>query len=160
MTKLWFQILSLGCSMKIIVVPLFACLSLAACTPASHHASQVRSNDTDRISVGKVQKEIKIGMSSANVVDALGSPNIVTTDDQRREQWVYDKIATESVYSTSSGGVGALLLAIPGTFGIGGGGGASSDTGAKSTQQRTLTVIVKFDNNSKVRDFAYHNSSF
>ncbi len=146
--------------MKILMAPLVACLSLVACTPASEHANQVRGNDSDRISVGKVQKEIKIGMSSADVVAALGSPNIVTTDDQRREQWVYDKIATESVYSTSSGGVGALFLAIPGAFGVGGGGSAASNTGAKSTQQRTLTVIIKFDNNSKVRDFAYHNSSF
>lgn len=142
--------------MKVRHIALFACVALSACTPASKHAEQVRANDSDRISVGKVQREIKIGMSSADVIAALGSPNIVTTDEQRREQWVYDKIATETVYSTSSGGVGALVFG-----GIGGIlGTAGQDSGAKSTQQRTLTVIVKFDANSKVRDFAYHNSSF
>lgn len=138
-----------------------AALPLTACQPASKHAEQVRANDSDRISVGKVQREIRVGMSSADVVTALGSPNMVTTDEQRREQWVYDKIATESVYSKSSGGVGALIIAIPSAiFGGGAGGSASADSGARSTQQRTLTVIVKFDKNHKVRDFAYHNSSF
>lgn len=135
-------------------------LALTACSSASEHAAQVRANDSDRVSVGKVQREIRIGMSSAEVVTALGSPNMVTTDENRQEQWVYDKIATESVYSNSSGGVGALIIAIPGAFGIGGGGSTSSNAGARSTTQRTLTVIVKFDKNSKVRDFAYHNSSF
>ncbi len=146
--------------MKIKSLLLLACISLTACTPASQHANQVRANDSDRISVGKVQREIKIGMSSADVVAALGSPNIVTTDDQRREQWVYDKIATETVYSTTSGGVGALVLGFGGNVAGGPGGSYNKSTGAKSTQQRTLTVIVKFDPQSKVRDFAYHNSSF
>jgi hypothetical protein len=35
---------------------------------------------------------------------------MVTTDEERRETWVYDKISTETVVSTSSGGVGSLIL--------------------------------------------------
>ena len=38
--------------------------------------------------------------------------------------------------------------------------GASQSAAATSKSQRTLTVIVKFDENSKVRDFAYHSSRF
>jgi hypothetical protein len=40
------------------------------------------------------------------------------------------------------------------------GGGAGRSTGAASTPQKTLTVIIKFDGAKKVRDFAYHTSSF
>src|SRR4051812_15633943 len=127
--------------MNIKHLALVACLTIGACTPASQHAEQVRANDSDRISVGKVQREIKIGMSSAQVIEALGSPNIVTTDSQRREQWVYDKIATESVHSNSSGGVSALVLVLGGGFGALPGGGYNKSTGAHSTNQRTLTVI-------------------
>lgn len=127
---------------------LTACIALSACTPASKHAEQVRGDDSNRITVGKVQREIKVGMSSAEVIEVLGSPNIVTTDDKRREQWVYDKISTETVYSKTAGGVNVLIL------------GYGKSTGAQSTTQRTLTIIIKFDSNSKVRDFAYHNSSF
>lgn len=90
-------------------------------------------------------------MSGAEVAQVLGSPNIVTTDEQRRESWVYDKISTERVYSQSSGGAGfipALIIA----------GGSSA--GASSTSQRTFTVIIKFDADRKVRDYAYHTSRF
>jgi len=114
--------------------------------------------------VGKVQREIRVGMTSAQVVEVLGAPNMVTTDEKRREVWVYDKIATEHAYSTSSGGVSALILGgLGGRSGILGGGvgpGYSKSAGAASTTQRTLTIIIKFDENNKVRDFAYRQSSF
>ena len=94
-----------------------------------------------------MQAEIKKGMSGAEVIDILGSPNIVTTDEEIREAWVYDKFATEGVYSTSTGGLSILFL-------------GERPTGAVSKTQRTLTIVIKFDKNKKVRDFAYHSSSF
>jgi len=128
------------------------------------HRQAVRDNEGDRLTVGKVQREIRVGMASADVIEALGSPNVVSTDEKRREVWVYDKISTENVYSTSSGGVSALILAgFVGGSGAGGGGGStgySQGAGASSTSQRTLTIIIKFDEENKVRDFAYRQSSF
>lgn len=100
------------------------------------------------LTVGTVQKEIRIGMSGADVVSVLGSPNMVTTDDQHRETWVYDKVATESVSRSSSGWVFALIA------------GGRSSSASSSTTQRTLTIIIKFDEHGKVRDFAYHSSKF
>ena len=143
-----------------------ALLTVTACQTVGEHAKQVRDAkaEGDRVTVGTVQREIKVGMSSADVVGVLGSPNMVTTDGQRRENWVYDKISTERVYSRSSGGVNALVLggAIVGAGLVGGGGGVgySSGAGASSTSQKTLTIIIKYDKNSKVRDFAYRYSSF
>ena len=88
-------------------VVIAATLSLTGCQSAADHAEAIRqAQDTgDKMTVGKVQREIRVGMPNATVVEVLGSPNMVTTDDQRRETWVYDKIYTESVYSRSSGGV-------------------------------------------------------
>ena len=98
----------------------------------------------EKLTVAAVQREIKIGMSASDVVEILGAPNMVTTDDQRRETWVYDRVSTN--VSSSSSGVWLLFA------------GAS---GARQTQnQRTLTIIVKFDENQKVRDFAYRTSTF
>jgi hypothetical protein len=57
------------------------------------------------MTVGIVQKEIRVGMSQADVALALGSPNIVTSDGSGKETWIYDKIASEASYSASSGGV-------------------------------------------------------
>lgn len=147
--KIKFSFAILGCAFV-----------LAGCQSAGYHRAAVQSDEGERISVGKVQREIRVGMSSSEVVQVLGSPNIVTTDDQRRESWVYDKIATDRAYSQSSGGINSLILGggsnVAGGFGVGGGASA----GAASTSQRTLTIIIKFDSNSMVRDFAYHTSRF
>lgn len=136
-------------------------LALAGCQMASQHMADVQAGMTgEKLSVGTVQREISVGMSSAKVIEVLGAPNIVTTDDQRREVWVYDKIATDRAYSTSSGGISTLFLGIGNGFGGLGGIGASGSTGAASTSQRTLTIIIKFDAANRVRDFAYHQSKF
>ena len=128
------------------------------------HRQAVADNTPDRLTAGKVQREIRVGMSGAEVAEVLGSPNVVTTDEQRREVWVYDKISTERAYSTDSGGVNTLVLGgvLFGSGPLGGAGGAgySRSAGASSTSQRTLTVIIKFDKEGKVRDFAYRQSSF
>ena len=133
---------------------------IIGCQSAAVHKQQVQDDTGDRVTVGKVQKEIRIGMSGAEVAQVLGSPNIVSTDEERREVWIYDKIATESAYSESRGGVGALILGFGGSGGGLGGGSASASAGASSTSQRTLTIIIKFDKEGKVRDFAYHTSRF
>jgi outer membrane protein assembly factor BamE (lipoprotein component of BamABCDE complex) len=137
-------------------VAVLAALLAAGCS-ATHHAADVReADDTDRVTVGTVQKEIRIGMSAADVASVLGSPNIVTTDDQRQETWIYDKISSDVTYSRSSGTIVGLLFGNSG----GGAGVGSTSAGSTSTSQRTLTVIIKFDGNNAVRDFSYHTSRF
>lgn len=52
---------------------------LSGCS-ASWHAADVRKGlDGDKLTVGTVQREIRQGMSGAEVATALGSPNIVST---------------------------------------------------------------------------------
>lgn len=144
----------------LLLIPLL--FLVTGCQTVSSHQQAVNHQSGENLTVGKVQREIKVGMSSADVVSALGSPNVVTTDDERREVWVYDKIATETAYSTSSGGVSSLILGGFSNVPVGGGlgGGFNKSTGAVSKTQKTLTIIVKFDKKSKVRDFAYHSSKF
>ncbi|MDX1509033.1 MAG: hypothetical protein R3358_12180 [Woeseiaceae bacterium] len=124
---------------------------------AQKHAADVRAaEEVNRVTVGTVQREIRKGMSAAEVAEVLGSPNIVTTDDQRNETWIYDKISSDVTYSRSSGTIVGLIFG-----GSGGGAGiGSTSAGSTSKTQRTLTVIIKFDENSMVRDFSYHSSQF
>ncbi len=131
---------------------------LTGCMTASQHRSEVQDDSGDKLTVGVVQKEISVGMSGAGVLEVLGSPNIVSTDEQRREVWVYDKIATDVVYSNSGSGV--LILGFASNVLLGGVGSYNRNAGAASTSQRTLTIIIKFDDDSKVRDYAYHSSRF
>ena len=144
----------------IILIALLSLTLIQGCKSASDHRRDVRDDTGEKVTVGKVQAEIKVGMSGAEVVSILGSPNIVTTDENRQEAWVYDKFATESAYSTSSGGVSVLVLAGIGNVLGGAAPSTSSSAGATSKTQRTLTIVIKFDKNKKVRDFAYHSSSF
>ena len=137
---------TLKVSLPALVVGLFA---VTGCQDVREHAAGTREalGKGERLTVGKVQREIRVGMSGAAVIQVLGSPNVVSTDEKRREVWVYDKIATDRVESNSVAGIWILLP-------------ARRSAGASSTSQRTLTVIIKFDKQSKVRDFAYHTSRF
>ena len=145
---------------------LVALLAVTGCQSAQEHAADVNAAnaEADRLTVGTVQREIRVGMSGGEVASVLGAPNIVTTDEERREVWVYDRISTNRAYSRSSGGVSALVLVgalVGDTLGGGlGGGNYSSSDGASSTTQKTLTVVIKFDDQGMVRDFAYHTSTF
>lgn len=145
-------------------VALAAILALAGCQSAASHRSDVSDTSGDRLTVGSVQRDIEIGMSGAEVAEVLGSPNIVTTDEQRREVWIYDRISTQSAFSTSAGSVGSSVFGIPfidGGFVAGAGRAtASGAAGAQDTSQRTLTVVIKFDEAGLVRDYGYHTSRF
>lgn len=132
-----------------------AFLVVSGCS-AAQHRSEVVDDGIDRVSVGTVQREIRVGMPSAEVAAILGAPNIVSTDADRREVWIWDKISREVSYSRSSGVVAGLVVGSS----AGGVGGGSKNAGAASSSQRTLTVIVKFDDAGLVRDFSYRTSSF
>ena len=112
---------------------------------AEYHARSTQAGlADDRMTLGNVQKDIHKGMNATEVLEVLGSPNIVTSGDNGSETWVYDKIATDIV-SSRSGGWFVFF---------------GSRSGASSSSQRTLTVIVKFDEQRKVNDLAYHSSRF
>lgn len=149
----------LASSSSLLAVLLAAALPLTGCMSADQHRASVEDQTTGRLSVGTVQREIRTGMSGADVVLALGAPNIVTTDEQRREVWVYDKLASEVVSSSSGLSFSPLILATGSILGAGSG-NVHQSAGATSRSDRTLTVVIKFDEQKHVRDYAYHASQF
>ena len=134
---------------------LMCLLVLSGCKSVEDHIRGVRDESGEKVTVGKVQAEIQTGMSGAQVAEVLGSPNIVTTDEERREVWIYDKFKTE----TSAGG-SILIVGLIDSFLGGVAPSNKSSSGATSKSQKTMTIIIKFDKDKKVRDFAYHQSSF
>jgi len=127
---------------------ILAGLMMSGCMSAAEHRKSLGSTNERETTLGIVQKEIRIGMNQADVVSALGSPNIVTKDSEGREAWVYDKIASEVTYSKGSTGTFYLI------------GVVDRDAGAVSTTQRTLTVIIKYNNSGQVESTSYHSSKF
>ena len=128
--------------------PVWIALAVYLCVTTGGCGGEKAEIKEDRLTVGKVQGEIKVGMPASQVVELLGSPNIVTTDEKRREVWVYDKVSTDRVDTASSSFGGIIIL-----------GGSSSDR-SSSQRQRTLTIIIKYDEEKKVRDFAYNYTQF
>jgi outer membrane protein assembly factor BamE (lipoprotein component of BamABCDE complex) len=120
-------------------------LTLAGCTSPSEVA---KGDDKASMTVGVAQRSIKVGMSGAEVATAMGSPNIVSTDETGCEVWIYDRISS-TVQSSNVGGYFTLIFV-----------GASGGSSAAVSSQSSLTVIVKFDKQGKVRDLAYHSSKF
>jgi outer membrane protein assembly factor BamE (lipoprotein component of BamABCDE complex) len=145
--------------MKRVMIAFILILFSIGCNPA-YHQEKLTSTKEREMTVGLVQKEIRVGMSQTEVAEALGSPNIVTMDENGKESWIYDRIASEASYSKSNvggvtGGAGTtgntlLLGLITGAY----------ESGASSTTQKTLTVVIKFDKDHLVESFSYHSSKF
>jgi len=128
-----------------------ACMAMAlatGCSRASTHANHLHTAHEREMTLGIVQKEIRQGMSQGDVAAALGSPNIVTKDQEGYETWIYDKIASEVSYSNDGGEVWLFL------------GGYQKNAGAKGSTQKTLTVVIKFDQQSQVEKVSYNSSRF
>jgi outer membrane protein assembly factor BamE (lipoprotein component of BamABCDE complex) len=130
------------------LIPLLAAILFGGCMTASEHSRSLSSSQEREMTVGTVQRDLRKGMSQADVATALGSPNIVTRDSDGHETWIYDKAASEASYS--NGGAYFTLLLV----------GAGSSAGASSSTQKTLTVVIKYDDRNQVDSFAYHASKF
>jgi hypothetical protein len=127
---------------------IFGAIQITGCMSAADHAAALHSTRDRDLTVGLVQRDIRYGMSQSDVAQALGSPNIVTREDSGNETWIYDKIATEASRSADSGGWTILLA------------GSNKQAGASATTQRTLTVVIKFNQQRQVSNFTYHSTKF
>lgn len=116
---------------------------------------QCTDNSTE-MTLGIAQRSIMAGMSQADVAIVMGSPNIVSKDRENKETWIYDKIASE--VKQSSTGVGLVLAGGAGC--VGGGGGFGTNSSQRTSTQKTLTIVIKFDENQTVESINYHSSKF
>ena len=138
------KILSLILALTI-VSPAFAALQSAKVSKTKAIASPVQEQE---LTLGIVQKDIKIGSTQDEVAIALGSPNIVTRDSDGKDTWIYDKVASINSYDSSGFGIGIILA------------GFAKTKANAITTQKTLTVVIKYDKNNSVESFTYHMSKF
>jgi outer membrane protein assembly factor BamE (lipoprotein component of BamABCDE complex) len=113
-----------------------ACLLLLAGCQAPLVVIPARQQQVETITLGSVQKYLKKGEPSGVVVQYLGTPNIVTSNADGTESWIYDKISTEIEYAS----------------------GLSSGVATKSS--RTMIVVVKFDSLKRIEDVKYRQTSY
>jgi hypothetical protein len=119
-----------------------------------------RTDATRQFTLGVVQKELRTGLSQADVAERLGSPNIVTREPDGREAWVYDKVSSEVEASSGSVGVGGVGAgawgSLAGVLGL----AAGKRSGKVKSSQKTLTVVIRFSAAGTVEGFTWHASRF
>ena len=113
--------------------------ALAAC------ASPAPPPEPEKLGVGAIRHEINPGLDQAAVLEALGPATRISADSQQREVWTYENIASDRVDTGSSVGGGLIVS----------GGARTADVG---TNQRTLTLVIYYDEAKKVREVAYNYS--
>lgn len=143
------------------VMPAFAIMQVGNVSKNKEILSPVKEQE---MTLGVVQRQIKLGASQDEVAIAIGSPNIVTRDSDGKDTWIYDKVSSITSYDNNGFGIGAGGIG-GGAPGNGFGGGIlgvsySKNKGNIQTVQKTLTVVIKFDKFSKVESFTYHMSKF
>lgn len=107
---------------------------VAGCAPQSMIPN--RKNEVEKITLGNVQRFVKVGATSDDVITALGSPNIVTSTRDGGETWVYDKIAFEREYF----------------------GGINSSTTMVSS--RNMIVVIKYGKNGVIEKVEYRQMTY
>lgn len=136
-------------------------LAVLAGAPAAEPAERAgKPGAAGEFTLGLVQRNLKAGLSQADLAERLGSPNIVARDAAGRETWIYDKVSTEVETTGSHLGVGGIGSAAGGSMGglLGLAAGRHSEKARSS--QKTLTVVVRFAADGTVESFTFHQSRF
>lgn len=128
-----------------IAAPSFAAMQSAKVSKNQNLPTPIQEQD---LTLGTVQRNIKIGSFQDEVATALGSPNIVTQDADGKETWIYDKVSSISSYDERGFYAGIILV------------GYGKNKGNVQSVQKTLTVVIKFDKNHRVETLTYHMSKF
>ena len=129
---------------KVYLVTMTSLLSLILNGCVNNIQPQVNNiNNVGKTTLGIVQKSIKRGMSSAEVIKVLGSPNMVTQDEDSNEVWIYDKHSTEIKSSNQRKGVWLLVVS------------TNEGSSSHNSSQKNLTIIIKFNSDNKVKKFSY-----
>lgn len=119
---------------------------LTSCAANQQGPVDVRNS---ALTQGNVQMNLRVGKTTkAEVLEVFGSPNITTRDASGSEVWTFQRHATVA-QSSSSGNFWTILLV----------GGGQSASGFSETS-RTMTLIIKFDQNDIVSDFRSRTSDF
>ena len=122
---------------KIILILTLTLISLTACQ-APLATIPARKIDAEKITLGSAQSKIKVGSTGEVVIDALGSHNIVTSNPDGSETWVYDKTSSDNEYAKDW----------------------FTGTGVTAKSSRTMMVVIKFDIKKLVKDIKYRQTTY
>ena len=143
-----------------------------ASAPPAQRVENPAAGTTERpssLSYGSVTAVVKKNQTTqAELLDLFGGPNISTTDADGVETWVYERTSstTDTAGSVDAKNLEAFFGAGAAAGPVVVGGGAAGGTRKTNDQRRTvhsirtLTVVVKFNENKTVKDYSARASYF
>ena len=148
--------------MRNILTIITSTLIMFSCAPPEPIIIEVPVEKKDKLTLGKVQSQIKKGMNQSEVLRVLGSPNIVTKNSNRNEVWTYDKIGTSQSSSNNASATYGQTQLGRGfwAFLFGGTTNSVQSNSDRNTESKSLTVIITYDSNKVVSDFTYQSLKY
>jgi len=131
--------------MKKQIIILMSALFLAGCSNPPQ--------ESNKLTLGLVQSSVVKGANQTEITKVLGAPNIISKDKNGRETWTYDRISRENEAKSMT----FFGIINPISWFTGAGTGSKSSA---STSSKSLTVVIIFDDNKSVVDYAYQSLSF
>jgi hypothetical protein len=135
-------------------------LAVGVAPTAAGERGRSKAEAPREFTLGAVQKELRPGLSQADVAERLGAPNIVAREPDGREAWIYDKVSSEVEASSGGVGIGGLGTGAGSSFAGVLGIAAGKRTEKARSSQKTLTVVVRFSATGAVESFTWHSSRF
>lgn len=130
---------------KRLALSLIVALAMSACVQTPQPVTEGNSALTH----GNVQTKIEIGQTTqTDILEAFGAPNVTTIDGTGQEVWSYQRAATVE-QDSSNYNYWTVILA-----------GSSQQASGFERTQRTMTLIIKFDDSAVVSDFRSRSSQF
>ena len=132
------------------------------CAPPEPIIIEVPVEKEDELTLGIVQSKIKKGMNQTEVLEVLGSPNIVTKNSNGNEVWTYDRIGSSQSSSNEASATYGQAQMNRGfwAFLFGGTTNSAQSNSDNSTESKSLTVIINFDSDQNVSDFTYQSLKY
>jgi hypothetical protein len=131
-----------------------------------------------KLTYGMIKGRVEKGKTTQDeILELFGGPDTMTTDRDGTEVWMYDKTTStvtgsQAVSSAqaekSEAGTMAAFFGIPFVTGVGGAKGNTASESARVAQasntvtrsSKTITFIVKFNDNKTVKDYAVRQSKY
>jgi hypothetical protein len=104
--------------------------------------------NVENVTIGTAQRNICVGMRSADVIAVTGSPHMATKDRRGNETRVYAKIHSEGEVRESGSYLALFLF------------DGSQVKRSHSSGERTLTMSIQFYQDSRVQDLPYRTTTF
>ena len=109
--------------------------------------------ESNKLTLGMVQSNVVKGANQSEITKVLGAPNIISKDRQGRETWTYDRISRESQAKSAS----FFSIFNPISWFTGAG---TASRSSSSTSSKSLTVVITFDANKNVLEYAHQSLAY